>query len=375
MKNILSYLIIFTLPIFCFAQKNFEITGTITGLKQSNKVFLVYDADGKKVVDSTIVNDGNFKLSGRVNYPVYASIVLGKNPYLVKGIKLDYFKFLLENSPMVMTANDSLKNIVISGSPMNKLHEELRQVLKGNDEQMKMLGVRYAQLKEKEQKDSLDYFIEIEKKINKEAAVLNLSFARKYPNSYISIFSVMRAASISELSKESKLVYDMLAPEIKNSPLGKNTVIILASHDLVKVGKTAPNFEQKSPEGRVIRLSDFKNHYILLDFWASWCAPCRKENPNLVAAYEKFKSKGFQVLGVSLDDESKKTAWVKAIADDRLTWPQVSDLKGWENSVALMYGVRLIPTNFLIDPAGKVIAKDLTGADLNRKLEALFSTK
>lgn len=132
------------------------------------------------------------------------------------------------------------------------------------------------------------------------------------------------------------------------------------------VGFKATNFSQANPEGKMVSLSDFKGKYVLVDFWASWCRPCRMENPNVVAAYNRFKDKGFTVLGVSMD--SNRDPWLAAIKQDQLTWTHVSDLKGWGNEVGKIYNVTGIPQNFLIDKEGKIIAKDLRGAALDEKL-------
>jgi peroxiredoxin len=136
------------------------------------------------------------------------------------------------------------------------------------------------------------------------------------------------------------------------------------------VGYKATNFAQNSPEGKPVKLSDFKGKYVLLDFWASWCRPCRMENPNVVAAYNRYKNKGFTVLGVSMD--TNKDLWTAAIAADNLTWTHVSDLKGWGNEAGILYSVKGIPQNFLIDKEGKIVAKNLRGAELDEKLAEII---
>ena len=136
-------------------------------------------------------------------------------------------------------------------------------------------------------------------------------------------------------------------------------------------GAVAPDFAQVTPEGKSLKLSDLRGKYILIDFWASWCGPCRQENPNVVRMYEQYKDKGFDILSVSLD--SARDRWLQAIEADKLSWKHVSDLKGWSNEVAQMYEVSGIPKTFLIDPQGKIIATDLRGPSLEAKLKELFN--
>ena len=167
-------------------------------------------------------------------------------------------------------------------------------------------------------------------------------------------------------------LYGSIPSKYKDTKSGKSISSIINARKITAIGKIAPDFTQPDTSGKPVKLSDLRGKYVLVDFWASWCGPCRAENPNLVKTFDRYKDKGFTVLGISLDQPGKKDAWLAAIHKDNLTWTQVSDLKFWDNEVAVLYGVKAIPTNLLLDPEGKIIAKDLRGEDLSKKLSELF---
>jgi len=202
--------------------------------------------------------------------------------------------------------------------------------------------------------------------VAKELVSILCSFISNHPDSYISLL-VLKDLSDPNSGVDSPTLaglYKNLSDSIKETDFGNSLGLQIHSNSRTAIGSIAPDFTQNDPAGKPVNLSDFRGNYLLIDFWASWCAPCRMENPNLVEAYAQFKDKNFKILGVSLDIPNSKSAWIRAIESDELTWTQVSDLQGWKNQAAQLYGVQTIPQNFLIDPKGVIIAKNLRGDDL-----------
>jgi len=360
------------------AQGTFNINGNVKDLKAGDRIYLFYQIDSQIKSDSTGVKDGDFYFTGEVPHAVQATLCLNKNILVNKagkGENLDVFHFYIEAGKLNLNAADSLKHITITGSQINDDASELRALRKPADDRLTALDKEYAMLTDSQKHDKPTFarMVAREKQYMQELNVAGLEFSKTHPKSYLSLISLKQAAAGAETAVAAAQAYYNLSPQLKNTEIGKSIVVLLASSAKTKIGEPAPEFTQTNPEGKVVKLSDFKGKYVLIDFWASWCGPCREENPNVVTAYNKYKDKGFTVLGVSLDNPGKKEAWMKAIADDKLTWTQVSDLKGWDNIVALQYGVRSVPANFLIDPDGKIIAKDLRNEALNSKLAELFN--
>ncbi|AXY74664.1 TlpA family protein disulfide reductase [Paraflavitalea soli] len=271
----------------------------------------------------------------------------------------------------LLAQSDPIDSVLVK-----KQQAELKQALAAADQKMEARQKLYLEVQGKKLKyDTIglgQYRYEWAQ-LRDERRAQEIAFIKAHPDYAVSIEALQDA--IGPLPNDI-LIYDKLFKGLdKPVRTSKEGVALRKTIDgfmAVRIGVKAPLFAAPDTSGNTVNLKDFRGKYVLLDFWASWCGPCREENPNVVKAYEQFKDKGFTVLGVSLDQPGKHDAWVKAINADGLVWQHVSDLKFWKSDIAKLYSIRSIPQNFLLDPQGKIVAANLRGEALLQKLQALF---
>ncbi|HLY72217.1 MAG TPA: TlpA disulfide reductase family protein [Puia sp.] len=341
------------------------ITGKISGL-DTGLVYLFNRQSDSEKLDSAIIKNGSFTFTGKADSPQFCMLGFQNN-----GHREYQLGFFVQNGHLNISAKkDSLSDADVTGSPAQ---EEYKNFLTGKknleDEEGKLDKVyETLQLKgDKRGMDSVEKFYELLEKKKKDFVK---DYVKKNPSSYVSSFAVYQSFSFNPEAAELDSLYNQLSLSIQQSYFGKKIKDVLDIARKTAVGNRAPEFTQNDASGKSISLASFKGKYVLVDFWASWCGPCRAENPNVVKAYSKYHRKGFDILGVSLDE--KKDKWEEAIKKDNLNWSQVSDLQGWKNSVAALYGIQGIPMNFLIDKDGKIVARGLRGEDLDKKLDEML---
>ena len=341
----------------------YTLKGNVTGLPDG-WVWL-YHSQTEKDVDSARVKNGSFVIKGHSSAP--ERCLLGIQGKEGKEFR---FGFWLQAGEMSLTGNkDSIWKAAVTGSPTQDESLRFNEGQKDLEATESQLDKLYDQARKKNDKAQLDSLEKVFNDLDQRRRQYVKDYAAAHPASYVTAYAIYTTFVFNPQPSELGPLYKGLDPAIQSSYFGQQVKASLDAAELTDIGQPAPAFVQNDPNGKPISLASFKGKYVLLDFWASWCGPCRAENPNVLAAYQKFSPKGFTILGVSLDNNKDK--WLDAVKKDRLAWTQVSDLKGWQNKVADLYGIKGIPMNYLLDKEGKIIAKSLRGEDLEKKLEEL----
>jgi peroxiredoxin len=371
MKKLIYLFVIAAIMTACTSkpkEPQYVIKGKITGA-DSVTFILQKRVAGKTVkLDSAMVLKGEFTLKGgKVEYPENVTL-LAKN--MRKGMS-----FYLENSEITITGHiDSLYNATITGS---KSQDEYKGMMASMEPLNKKYSDLYKVYQEADKAGDKAKTAEIEKQfegISKEMTQVQKDFVKNNPASFVAP-SILRSLSYDMEPAEIETYINAMDTNVAKIQLVKDLKARVDVMKTVAVGQKAPDFTLNDVNDKPVALSSKigKSKLLLVDFWAAWCGPCRGENPNVVKVWKEWNKKGFDVFGVSLDQ--KKEDWVKAIADDKLTWTHVSDLQYWSSAAAKLYAVNAIPANFLLDEKGTIIARNLRGEELANKVKELLTAK
>jgi peroxiredoxin len=354
----------------------FQITGSATtGNLTIAKVYLQYQSAGNNIVDSSDFVNGTYSFKGNIAEAIPARVRVkyqhGSDGKMVPAKQgRDMFMVFLQPGDITVQSTDSFSNVKVSGSKAHEDYTKLTESIKPLTSQMDALYKEYmAAAKDQKLQESIVAKADV---LEQEISQSYGKFVTQNPSSPIAIFCLESFAGMDLDPVKIEPLFLQLPDQTRNSASGKNFEKRIQSAKLTAIGSMAPEFVQDDTLSRPVALSSFRGKYVLIDFWASWCGPCRQENPNVVKAFNQFNGKGFTVLGVSLDQPGAKSKWMDAIHKDGLTWTHVSDLKYWDNAAARLYGVRGIPQNYLLDPAGKIVAKNLRGEELLKKLSEIL---
>lgn len=347
-------LLIFLSPILAMAQKSLSVSGKIDGLKEQSFISLTDINNNTDTIAKATVKKDGFILKGKLKAPMMLTLNMEGNKKAV---------LFLENSSVTITGQiNELPGLKITGSAsqnafdaFQKKFNPLFEKINKHNQQIQYSGMNDGLAADiKKTKD------DIQKEIDQ--------FVKTYKASPVSSFLLLYTMELTDNTLLTEKRLNSLKKSATENFFGDYLKKTISETKMFSVGSLAMDFSQADTLGKPVSLSSFRGNYVLVDFWASWCGPCRQENPNVVDNYNKFKDKKFTVLGVSLDRPGQKDKWLQAIHADNLTWTHVSDLNFWSNAVAVQYKIQSIPQNFLIGPDGKIVAKNLRGPALQSKL-------
>ncbi len=371
--NIMRSFIVLAFFVFLFnscsqsdseTKTNFSIKGEVSNVNDKWLYLKKISEGGLKTVDSVLVKDGSFNISG---YTEAAELFL-----LAPKESRQMFRIFVTKGDLTLKGDiEKPMETEVTGS---KEHDLFMTFFKSIDskfsERSRKLSAKYYEAKSNKDNATMAEAMAENEKLMEERKNFIIDFVRKNNTSsvaaYLCLFELANYLKFEEIQE----LKNGLSGEAVKTPYFKELDSKLKVIENVQIGKVAPDFKLTNPDGKEIELKSFRGKYLLIDFWASWCRPCRMENPNVVKVYKQYKDKGLEILGVSLDNEKSK--WVEAIEKDGISWAQVSDLKGWRSDVAKLYGVQSIPQTVLLDKDGKIIAKNLRGEELSKKMAELM---
>ncbi|MBN1118412.1 MAG: AhpC/TSA family protein [Bacteroidales bacterium] len=364
MRKAFAILIIITTLFSCQkAEKGFEITATLEGLSDNATIYL-YDRGNREYIDTAYATNSVVKFTGEVeNISNYYLI------YKYDNGASDYVQIWVDNVPITVTGSlESLSDAAVVGTDVQKQSLDLKAVLEPYENRIDSIYSVYNE----DDEEAAQFLSDLYDTIMLAEANAKKQFVKDHPEYFYSVIILERL--IREMTpEEGKEMYAAIPEENKANSFGEGIEKYLLLNKNLQVGDTYVDLALKNVDGNEVKLSEVATgKYVLIDFWASWCNPCRQENPNLKKAIDNFGDKGFTVYAVSLD--TKEDSWKKAIEEDEISWTTVIDTKAFDSDAALMYSVRYIPHNFLLSPEGEILAIDLRGKALEEKLEELLKS-